>query len=693
MFRMRRTALLAGFACLAPAVIAAQDPTATAPYGAWGFDVTAMDRGTPPGQDFNTFANGAWNARTPIPADKTIVSLRTAMSDVTETRLHRLLEDAAAQPDEMPRAENSKLGAFYAAFMDKEGVETLGVHPIQPELDAVRDAHDRSALARLMGQYQTDFFGSIFALSPDVDLNNPNRYAIYVSQAGLGLPDRDYYLQPGFAVQRAAYTDYVGRMLTLAGWSDAKTVAAQVVAFEARIADASWSKAQQRDVRAAYNPMDVRDLGRLAPGVDWSAFLSGADLASQKRVVIAEKSAFPAIATIYATTPMPVLKAWLAFTVVDNAAFYLSKPFTDERFAFRDHILAGQAEPQVRWKRAILAVGGGDCGATGNIVDCFGHMDFGLGQLYTARYFPAADKARIEALVGNVKAAMRVRLEHLDWMGPATKTEALRKLDTYQIKVGYPDHARDYSGLRIMRDDLVGNVRRSARWNWAFQVSRLAGPVDRSAWSMTPQTNDAYNGSLRDIVFPAAILQAPMFDPAADAAINYGAIGAVIGHELTHGFDDEGRKLDAEGRLRDWWTTADAAAFEDRAKRLGVQYSAFEPVPGAHVNGTLTMGENIADLGGLTVALDAYHRALAGRPAPTLDGFSGDQRVFLGWAQAWRGHTKDDYVRKQVVTDPHTPRQFRINGPTRNIDAWYAAFGVLPGQRFYIPPAERVRIW
>jgi putative endopeptidase len=288
---------------------------------------------------------------------------------------------------------------------------------------------------------------------------------------------------------------------------------------------------------------------------------------------------------------------------------------------------------------------------------------------------------------------MRARIEKLDWMGPATRVEALKKLDTYQIKVGYPDHRRDYSGLVIRSDDVVGDVRRSAAWNWRFYIKRLSGPVDRSDWSMTPQTNDAYNGSLRDIVFPAGILQAPMFDPAADPAINYGAIGGVIGHELTHGFDDEGRKLDASGQLRDWWTPADAAAFEARAKTLGAQYSSYQPVPGAHVNGDLTMGENIADLGGLTVALDAYRRSLDGKPAPVIDGFTGEQRVFLGWAQAWRGHAREDYLRKQVVTDPHSPRAFRIDGPTRNIDDWYDAFGVKPGEAYYVAPADRVRIW
>jgi len=515
---------------------------------------------------------------------------------------------------------------------------------------------------------------------------------MYVSQSGLGLPDRDYYLEPSFAAQKAAYQAYVARLLGLIGWPDADANAAAVVAFEARLAEASWTKVEQRDPDKTYNPMTRAELAAFAPGFAWGAFLDNAGLIGVDRVIVSEKSAFPRIAAVYAATPIDTLKAWQAFAIADNAAFYLSEPFAAARFAFRDKMLSGQPQEPVRWKRAIHAVSGADCIGSDR-VDCFGNLGFGVGQLYTAQYFPPAAKAKIEAVVADVKAAMRARLERVDWMGPATKVEALKKLDTYQIKVGYPDHPRDYSAVKLRADDLVGDVRRAGEADWRFYVARLNGPVDRTDWGMTPQTNDAYNGSLRDIVFPAGILQPPMFDAAADPAINYGAIGGVIGHELTHGFDDEGRKLDADGKLRDWWTAADAAAFEARAKRLGAQYSSYEPVAGAHINGDLTMGENIADLGGLNIALEAYHRSLHGQPAPVIDGFTGDQRVFLGWAQAWRRKVRDDYVRKQVVSDPHSPRPFRVIGPTRNIDAWYDAFGVQPGDAYYLAPADRVRIW
>jgi putative endopeptidase len=690
-------ALVWMFAGATAGAAAGEAQTADKPqFGAWGLDLGAMDKQVLPGNDFNRYASGAWLARTKIPADKPMASLRFLMSDRTEARLHELMEQAAGVAAAAPAAAEpkdlqGKVGAFYQAFMDEGRVEKLGAEPIAAQLKAIRGAQGRDAITELMGRNNSDFFATVFSLQTDVDLKDVKRYALYAGQAGLGLPDRDYYLQPSFAKQKSAYQAYVAKLLELIGWPEPQAGAAAVVDFESKVAGASWSKTEQRDIDKIYNPIKTQDLAALTPGFAWPQFLRAAGLGSLDRVIVAEKSAFVRISAVYEATPLEVLKAWQAFTVADNAAFYLSKPFSSARSDFRDKILSGQQAEPVRWKRAIHAVGGADC--SGDRVDCFGNLGFGVGQLYTARYFPPAAKAKIEALVANVKAAMRVRLERLDWMTPPTKAEALKKLDTYQIKVGYPDHQRDYSAVLIRSDDLLGDVRRAAAADWHFYLSRLNGPVDRSDWSMTPQTNDAYNGSLRDIVFPAGILQPPIFDAAADPAINYGAIGAVIGHELTHGFDDEGRKLDSSGQLRDWWTAADAAAFEARAKKLGAQYSSYEPVPGAHINGDLTMGENIADLGGLNVALEAYHRSLKGASAPVLDGFSGDRRVFLGWAQAWRGKVREDYIRKQVASDEHSPRAFRVIGPTRNIDEWYAAFGVKPGETYYLPPAERVRIW
>jgi putative endopeptidase len=661
-------------------------------YGAWGYDIAGMDKSTVPGNDFFRYANGTWLDSHAIPADKPAVTLRLEMTDRTEGRLHDIMEAAAADAPHQPADLEGKVGAFYRAFMDEARVEQLGAKPIKPELDAVRKARSREALALLMGRNNSDFEASLYNFGIDVDLKDPNKYAVYLSQGGLGLPDRDYYLEKNFAPAKAKYQAYVAQLLRLIGWKNADARAKDVVAFETKIANASWTKVQERDLNAIYNPVNTADLHSFAPGFNWDVFLEQAGLGRVRRVIVVEKTAFPKLAAIYGTAPLETIKAWHAFHIADNAAPYLSKAFADAWFEMHDKTLSGQAQQRVRWKRAITPVSGDDFGV-GARFGTFGTMGFGVGQLYTAKWFGPDAKAKIEVLVRNLLAAYRVRLQNLDWMSDTTKAEAIRKLDTYTIKVGYPDHPRDYSNLVITDDDLAGDVRRAGAFDWAFYSGRLNGPVDRSDWLMTPQTNDAYNGSLRDIVFPAGILQAPIFDANADPAINYGAVGGVIGHELTHGFDDQGRKIDADGKLRDWWTKDDAAKFEARAKVLGAQYSSFEPLPGLHVNGDLTMGENIADLGGLTLALDAYHASLRNKRMRKLDGLTGDQRVFLGWAQAWRGKVSDDYVKKQVVSDPHSPRQFRVNGPVRNIDAWYAAFGVKPADKLYIAPDNRVHIW
>jgi putative endopeptidase len=678
-------------ACLA-SVTGLADDTTRPLYGTWGFDLAGADLATRPGNDFFRYANGTWLDRTRIPPDRSAYTLRLEMTDRTEARLRDILEKGATDVPRTPTTLEGKAGAFYKSFMDEARVDRLGAAPLAPELAAVRESRTRDDLAALMGRTNVDFQSTLFATFIDVDLKDPRHYAVYLSQSGLGLPDRDYYLKPDFESARAAYRTYVARVLHLIEWPDADARAKDVVDFETSIAEASWTRVQQRNVVAMYNPMTVAELEKLAPGFAWRGFMTRAGLPGVTRVIVAEKSAFPKLAAVYAKTPLPTIRAWHAFHIADNAAPYLSKPFTDAYFEMHDRTLSGQKVERARWKRGVTAVGGGDF-LVGDRFGTFGTLGFAVGELYSARYFGPDAKAKIEALVANLKEAFHARIERLDWMGPDTKKEALRKLDTYTIKVGYPDHPRDYSRVVVRDDDLVGNVRRAAEADWSFLVGRLFGPVDRGDWGMTPQTNDAYNGNLRDIVFPAGILQAPMFDANADPAINYGAIGGVIGHELTHGFDDEGRKIDADGALRDWWTKEDATEFEARARKLAAQYSAFEPLPGVHVNGELTLGENIADLGGLTVALDAYRASLRGAPAPVIDGLTGDERVLLGWAQAWRGKVTDDFVRKQVVTDPHSPRQFRVIGPTRNIDAWYESFGVKPDDRMYLAPGDRVRIW
>jgi putative endopeptidase len=661
-------------------------------YGTWGFDTDGADLKTKPGDDFFRYANGTWLDRVQIPADKPAYSLRLAMTDLTDERLHELIEEAAKRVEQKPTTIEGKIGAFYRAFMDEARIEKAGASALKDKLTEIQSTKTRDALAALMGKQNVDFHGGIFGVFIDVDIKDPKRYAVYLGQQGLGLPDRDYYLKPDFAAQKGKYQTYVAQLLRLLDWPEAEKRAGEIVGFETKIAEVSWTKTQQRDPIAIYNPMSIAELESFAPNFAWRPFLTESGLDKVERVVVAEKSAFPKIAQIFNETPLETLQAWQAFNVADHAAPYLSKAFVDALFEMRNKTLSGQAEQRVRWKRGVHAVSGGDYGA-GDRYDRFGNLGWAVGQLYSAKYFPPAAKAKIEELVANLKVAMHERIKGLDWMGEATKAQALKKLDTYNIKVGYPDKARDYSKVEIRDDDLVGNVRRAAAADWAFYVQRLPGPVDMSDWLMTPQTNDAYNGSLRDIVFPAGILQPPMFDANADSAVNYGAIGGVIGHELTHGFDDQGRKFDADGKLNDWWTPDDAKTFEARAKVLGAQYSKFEALPGAKVNGELTMGENIADLGGVVIALDAYRASLKGKPAPVIDGLTGEQRVLLGWAQAWRGKLRDDAIRRQVVSDPHSPRQYRVNGVMRNIDAWYEAFKVKPDEKLFVEPKDRVRIW
>ena len=676
----------------APLAHAADASSGKPQYGKWGFDASGADTSVKPGDDFFRYVNGTWIKKTQIPSDKPAYSLRLAMTDLTEQRLHEMMEALGAKPNTDPVSLEEKIGAFYHSFMDEAQVEKLGVEGMRPQLNDLDRCETKEDLGALMGRTTSDFESSIFNFFIDVDLKDPTHYAFYITQGGLGLPDRDYYLKPNFAPQKAAYQKYVATVLELLKWPEAKPRAKEIVDFETKIAEASWSKAQQRDLTAIYNPMSFDELDKFAHGFPWNRFLMEAGMPKLTQMVVAEKSAFPKIVDVYTKAPVDTIRAWHAFHMADNAAPYLSKVFADAYFELHAKTLSGQKEQQARWKRAITAVSGGDFGV-GDRFGTFGTMGFGVGQLYTAKYFPPEAKEKIQTLVDNLKAAYRARLEKLDWMGADTKKEALKKLDTYNIKVGYPDHPRDYSKLTIRGDDLMGNVRRCATLDWDFYTGRFSGPVDRGDWSMTPQTNDAYNGSLRDIVFPAGILQPPVFDANADPAINYGAAGGIIGHELTHGFDDQGRKIDATGALRDWWTAKDAETFNARAKMLGAQFSKYQPLPGVRVNGDLTMGENIADLGGLTLAMAAYRASLNGQSAPVLDGFTGDQRVFLGWAQAWRGKVSDDYVRKQVVSDPHSPRQFRVIGPTRNIDAWYDAFKVKSGDKMYLAPDQRVRIW
>jgi putative endopeptidase len=661
----------------APAVAPA-DLSKAPRMGSWGFDLSGRDTTTAPGQDFFQYANGGYEKKLVIPADRVSFGAFDALAVLSQERLHVLLDKASA--DRAATGDQAKVGALYRSFMDEAKVNALGAKPMAADLAAIRAEKTKADAAKAMGRSQRVFGGSIFGASVQVDGKDPDHYAVYLNQAGLNLPDRDYYLETSFAKQKAAYEAYVTRMLTLMRWPNPAASAKAVVAFETDIAKASWTKVEQRDDNKMYNPAETAKLAALAPGFDWAAFMGGAGLSKVSHVVVQEQTAFPKIAAIYAKAPLATIKAWQAVSLADQAAPYLSKPFVDARFDFRGKAMSGQQQQRPRWKRGVTLVDG--------------QIGEALGRVYVEAYFPPEAKAKALALVGDIRTAMQGRIERLDWMSPATKQKALEKLAAFTVKIGYPDKWRDYSKLTVKEDDLYGNVNRATTFDWDFRVGRLGGPVDRSEWGITPPTINAYyNASGNEIVFPAAILQPPFFDPDGDPAVNYGAIGGVIGHESTHGFDDQGRLYDGTGRLTDWWTPQDARKFAAEAAKLGKQYSAFEVLPGAKINGDLTMGENIADLGGLLLALDAYHASLHGRPAPILDGLTGDQRVFLGWAQVWRGKTRDDALRQQLVSDPHSPERARVDIPMRNVDAFYTAFGIKPGDPMYIAPADRVRIW
>jgi putative endopeptidase len=650
-----------------------------AAFGRWGFDDSGIDHAVHPGDSFFDYANGAWVARTAIPPDKSRYGMFDALRDQTLEQVRAIITEAAAS-GAAPGTDTGKIGALYTSFMDEDRIEKLDLTPLTADLAAIRNATTRDEIATLMGRANRGFGNSLFHMSVSEDEKDPNRNTLWASQGGLGLPDRDYYLRDSFADKKAAYRDYIARLLTMIGWTDAAQHADDIVALETRIAEASWSRAESRDRDKTYNPMTPAALDTLAPDFPWPAWLRAAEVGNAGVVVVGQKSAFPKLAQIFAATPVGTLQAWLAFHAADEAAPYLSSRFVNAHFDFYGKTLAGQIENQPRWKRAA------------QLIDR--SIGEAVGREYVARHFPPDSKAKMQELVAQLKRALHGRIENLAWMSPETKARAIEKLDLLGVKIGYPDKWRDYTALTIDPSDLAGNVRRAAAFRWADDVAKLSKPVDPLEWHMTPQTVNAYYTSSRnEIVFPAAILQPPFFDPNADMAVNYGGIGGVIGHEMTHAFDDQGRKSDGHGVLADWWQPADAERFEAEAKRYGAQFDTYEVAPGLHVNGALTMGENIADLGGILLGLDAYRASLHGQPAPVLDGVSGDQRVFLGWAQVWRTKTRPDALKRQVTSDPHSPAQFRVDGPLRNVDAWYDAFGVKPGDKLYLPPEERVRIW
>jgi predicted metalloendopeptidase len=648
---------------------------------ALGIDTTNFDRSIRPQDDFYRFVNGGWVRRTEIPQDASSWGAFNELHERSRAALHTIVEEAQ-HSNAAPGSELRKVGDLYASFMDSARIESLGLAPLRPDMAAIAAVASPADLPVAFARVARVGVQTPFAVAVGPDQKRSRENIVTVGQSGLGLPDRDYYLlQDGkMRSTRQAYQGYVARLLTLAQQPDPDGAAARILALETAMAGKHWDRARSRDRNATYNKMSVAQLAALSPGFDWNGYLKAARLSAATEVVVRQPDYVRGADSILISTPASTWREYLTFKLLDAYANQLPSVFQEARFSFRGRTLSGQQAMSARWKRGV-----------DEVESTLGEA---AGKLYVEQNFKPEAKARMDALVRNLRAAYQVGIDSLDWMSPATKAQAKEKLAKFTVKIAYPDKWRDYSALVIRRDDLLGNAQRAAAFQYDDMVSRLGKPVDRTRWGMTPQTVNAYyNATNNEIVFPAAILQPPFFDVNADDAVNYGAIGAVIGHEIGHGFDDQGRKSDGDGNLRDWWTPADAAAFEERTTKLGAQYEAITPIDGLHINGKLTMGENIGDLSGLAQAYRAYRISLNGAEAPVIGGFTGDQRFFLGFAQIWRTKVRDEALRQQLLTNPHSPGMYRAFVPLVNNDAFDRAFDVKPGDAMYRAPADRVRIW
>ena len=652
----------------APAATGAAKPE----LGTFGFDRTGMDKSVQPGDDFYAYANGTWAKNTQIPADKSNFGMFTVLADLSQTRTQGILEAAKADP-------NSMIGRAYAAYLDAPTVEAKGLAPIEPWLNKIRTV-DKAGLAGLLAEADRNGVSHFFGGFVGQDDKNPEVYIYTMFQGGIGMPDRDFYLKDNErnAKLQAAYLQHLQNVLTLAGETDAAARAKAIYDFEKQIAIVHWDKNDSSDATKVYNKMTIAELAAAAPGFDWSTFIRGIGV-NEDSLLVSQPSAFTGEAKLLAEAPIGLIRDMLIVRSLDGFSGVLPDAVAQEAFSFYGTALSGTPQMQERWKRAVDFT-------TGN-------MGEAVGKDYVAKYFPPETKAAMDVLVKNVLAALDTRITNLTWMQPETKVKAKKKLANFTTKIGYPDRWKDYSKLEIKTGDLFGNALRSNQFAHDDNISRLGGPIRRWEWGMTPMTVNAYaNFGMNEIVFPAAILQPPFFDPHADAAINYGGIGAVIGHEISHHFDDQGAKYDETGKLADWWTPADVAAFEAAGKALIAQYDAYEVLPGEKLDGTFTLGENIGDLAGLTVAYEAYKKSLGGKEAPVLNGLTGDQRFFLGWAQVWRRNYREQNLSQRITTDPHSP-SIQRTWVSRNLDPWYKAFQVKPGQTLYLAPEERVRIW
>ena len=649
-------------------------PTKPKPtYGTYGMDETGMDKSVAPGDDFYAYSNGTWARTTAIPADKANYGMFAVLDDLSKKRTREILDAAKDDP-------NSHIGRAYASYLDEASVEARGLAPIEPWLTEVRAMKSKADYAALSAKADRMGIGGVNYAYVGQDDKNPETYVVVMGQAGLGMPDRDYYLSDAaqFTEKRAKYLTYLENMLTLMGEKNVAARAKSLLAFETQIAKAHWTKTDSRDADKTYNKMTVAALSKMTPGYDYAAWLKGIG-ANVNEVIVSQPSALAGIAKAVKAAPLSVLRDQMLVRSLRAYAGVLPDRIAKENFAFYGTALSGTPEMEPRWKRAVNFTVGG--------------LSDEVSKEYVARFYPPETKAAADALVKNVVAAMGRRIDALAWMAPATKQKAHGKLAAFTTKIGYPDRWQDYSAIDIKSDDLFGNAVRINQWGHDDQLSKLGQPIRRWEWGMTPMEINAYaNFGMNEIVFPAAILQPPFFDPNADDAMNYGGIGAVIGHEISHHFDDQGSKYDSTGKLTTWWTDSDVAAFKAAAKQLADQYSQYEPLPGQKINGEFTLGENIGDLAGLAVAYDAYKASLGGKEAPVINGMTGDQRFYLGWAQVWRRNYREANLSQRLTTDPHSPSIQRV-WSVRNQDPWYNAYGVEPGQKLYLPPEKRVRIW
>jgi predicted metalloendopeptidase len=655
-------------------------------YPPWGVTLSYLDPAIAPGTDFFRYTNGTWLKTAVIPPDRSVAGVNLELEKQNEARLRSIVNELLAKPDAALSPEERKLRDLYNAFEDTKSIDAAGLAPVKGDLERIGTLKTHAEIASLMGSPGMQVTGP-FDINIGYDDKKPGAYDVELTQSGLGMPDRDYYLlkDKDIVATRAAYKKYIADMLAIAGVTDARRAAA-VYSLEDKLAGMHWPAAERREADKVYNPMTLAELEHFAPQFPWAAYFAAAGIpatapSGARHFTVHEKSAFPKLAQAFAATPVPVWRDYLLVRYLHSHASYLPQRVDATNFAFYGTVIGGAKEQLPRDLRGI------------HLLDS--QMGEALGKLYVARYFPPESKAKVQLLVGNILKAYEADIGTLTWMTPDTRAKALEKIRHFTAKVGYPDQWRDYSALAIVPGQLTTDVTNSVVFEWTRELKRLDAPVDRGEWTMTPPTNNAYyDNNMNEIVFPAGTLQPPFFDPNADDAVNYGEIGATIGHEISHGFDDQGSKYDATGKLDDWWTEADRKNFDARTAALARQYDAYQPLPGLHLNGKLTLGENIADLAGLVIAHKAYLIALGGKPAPVLDGFSGDQRFYLAYGQSWREIWTDGTTRRSVLADPHSPSAYRVNGVVRNDDGWYQAFPqVKAGDAYYLAPGERVSLW